>query len=101
MSAFALNQVNSGIPEGGLVPKSYYMSPQDFEKDQSPGPHLTDSSCYQSISLNKSQVRHSTKQMARLVIITRGEQNSSLRHKQTCRLCTFPIKFTLEILFAQ
>ena len=46
----------SGIPEGGLVPKSYYMSPQDFEKDQSPGPHLTDSSCYQSISLNKSQV---------------------------------------------
>ena len=59
-----LNQVNSGIPEGGLVPKSYYMSPQDFEKDQSPGPHLTDSSCYQSISLNKSQVIHSTKQMA-------------------------------------
>ena len=46
----------SGIPEGGLVPKSYYMSPQDFEKDQSPGPHLTDNSCYQSISLNKSQV---------------------------------------------
>ena len=46
----------AGIPEGGLVPKSYYMSPQDFEKDQSPGPHLTDSSCYQSISLNKSQV---------------------------------------------
>jgi len=46
----------TGIPEGGLVNKSYYMSPQDFEKDQSPGPHLTDSSCYQSISLNKSQV---------------------------------------------
>ena len=47
---------HTGIPEGGLVNKSYYMSPQDFEKDQSPGPHLTDSSCYQSISLNKSQV---------------------------------------------
>jgi len=47
---------STGIPEGGLVPKSYYMSPQDFEKDQSPGPHLTDNSCYQSISLNKSQV---------------------------------------------
>lgn len=46
----------TGIPEGGLVPKSYYMSPQEFEKDQSPGPHLTDSACYQSISLNKSQV---------------------------------------------
>ena len=44
------------IPEGGLVPKSYYMSSEAFEKDQSPGPHLTDSSCYQSISLNKSQV---------------------------------------------
>jgi len=46
----------TGIPEGGLVPKSFYMSPQEFEKDQSPGPHLTDSSCYQSISLNKAQV---------------------------------------------
>jgi len=46
----------TGIPEGGLVPKCYYMSPQDFEKDQSPGPHLTDCSCYQSISLNKTQV---------------------------------------------
>eukprot|EP00091_Calanus_sinicus_P009746 TRINITY_DN22671_c0_g1_i1.p1 TRINITY_DN22671_c0_g1~~TRINITY_DN22671_c0_g1_i1.p1 ORF type:complete len:113 (-),score=10.15 TRINITY_DN22671_c0_g1_i1:120-458(-) len=31
------------------------MSPQEFEKDQSPGPHLTDTSCYQSISLNKAQ----------------------------------------------
>ena len=48
----------SGIPEGGIIPKSYYMSPQDFEKDQSPGPPLTDSSCYQSISLNKSQASH-------------------------------------------
>jgi len=46
----------TGIPEGGLVPKSFYMSPQEFEKDQSPGPHLTDTSCYQSISLNKAQV---------------------------------------------
>eukprot|EP00092_Neocalanus_flemingeri_P014563 GFUD01015712.1.p1 GENE.GFUD01015712.1~~GFUD01015712.1.p1 ORF type:complete len:748 (+),score=196.06 GFUD01015712.1:565-2808(+) len=46
----------TGIPEGGLVPKSFYMSPTEFEKDQSPGPHLTDSSCYQSISLNKAQV---------------------------------------------
>ena len=49
----------SGIPEGGLVPKSFYMSPQDFEKDQSPGPHLTETSCYQSISLNKAQVQYS------------------------------------------
>jgi len=48
----------TGIPEGGLVPKSFYMSPQEFEKDQSPGPHLTDSSCYQSISLNKAQDSH-------------------------------------------
>eukprot|EP00090_Calanus_glacialis_P033491 TRINITY_DN5564_c0_g1_i1.p1 TRINITY_DN5564_c0_g1~~TRINITY_DN5564_c0_g1_i1.p1 ORF type:complete len:748 (-),score=209.54 TRINITY_DN5564_c0_g1_i1:285-2528(-) len=46
----------TGIPEGGLVPKSFYMSHQEFEKDQSPGPHLTDTSCYQSISLNKAQV---------------------------------------------
>jgi len=47
---------NTGIPEGGLVPKSFYMSPQEFEKDQSPGPHLLENSCYNSISLNKGQV---------------------------------------------
>jgi len=47
---------NTGIPEGGLVPKSFYMTPQEFEKDQSPGPHLMDNSCYHSISLNKGQV---------------------------------------------
>jgi hypothetical protein len=47
---------NTGIPEGGLVPKSLYMTPQEFEKDQSPGPHLMDNSCYQSIALNKGQV---------------------------------------------
>jgi len=46
----------TGIPEGGLVPKSFYMSPQEFEKDQSPGPHLMDNSCYHSISLNKGQI---------------------------------------------
>merc|ERR1719354_845887 len=32
------------------------MTPQEFEKDQSPGPHLMDNSCYQSIALNKGQV---------------------------------------------
>lgn len=47
---------NTGIPEGGLVPKSFYMTPQEFEKDQSPGPHLMDNSCYHSVSLNKGQV---------------------------------------------
>lgn len=47
---------NTGIPEGGLVPKSFYMTPQEFEKDQSPGPHLTDNSCYYSVSLNKGQM---------------------------------------------
>lgn len=47
---------NTGIPEGGIVPKSLYMTPQEFEKDQSPGPHLMDNSCYQSIALNKGQV---------------------------------------------
>ena len=46
----------TGIPEGGLVPKSFYMSVQDFEKDQSPGPHLMDNSCYQSTTLHKGQV---------------------------------------------
>jgi len=36
------------IPEGGLVPKSYYMSVEEFEKDQSPGPHLLEDSIYSS-----------------------------------------------------
>ena len=38
------------IPEGGLVPKSYYMSLEEFEKDQSPGPHLLEDSIYNSTS---------------------------------------------------
>ena len=43
----------TGIPEGGLVPKSFYRSPQEFEKDQSPGSHLLDSSCYQFFLLSQ------------------------------------------------
>ena len=38
------------IPEGGLVPKSYYMPVEEFEKDQSPGPHLLEDSFYNSAS---------------------------------------------------
>ena len=38
------------IPEGGLVPKSFYMSVEEFEKDQSPGPHLLEDSIYNSTS---------------------------------------------------
>ena len=38
------------IPEGGHVPKSYYMSVEEFEKDQSPGPHLLEDSIYNSTS---------------------------------------------------
>ena len=49
------------IPEGGLVPKSYYMSSEAFEKDQSPGPnHFLEESFYHSMSLSKGQVRTST-----------------------------------------
>ena len=45
------------IPEGGLVPKSYYMSSEAFEKDQSPGPnHFLEESFYHSMSLSKGQV---------------------------------------------
>ena len=36
------------VPEGGIVPKSYYMSEEEFVKDQSPGPHLLDGSIYSS-----------------------------------------------------
>ena len=38
------------VPEGGLVPKTYYMSVEEFEKDQSPGPHLLEDSFYNSAS---------------------------------------------------
>ena len=44
------------IPEGGLVPKSYYMSVEEFEKDQSPGPHLLEDSIYNSTSREYSRV---------------------------------------------
>merc|ERR1719237_746631 len=45
------------IPEGGLVPKSYYMSSEAFEKDQSPGPnHFLEESFYHSMSLSKGQM---------------------------------------------
>ncbi len=40
--------LNPDIPEGGIVPKSYYMSVEEFEKDQSPGPHLLEGSIYSS-----------------------------------------------------
>jgi hypothetical protein len=45
------------IPEGGLVPKSFYMSVEAFEKDQSPGPHFLEESFYHSMSLSKGQVQ--------------------------------------------
>ena len=44
------------IPEGGLVPKSYYMPVEEFEKDQSPGPHLLEDSFYNSAS-SMSQIQ--------------------------------------------
>ena len=40
--------MHTEVPEGGIVPKSYYMSVEEFEKDQSPGPHLLEGSIYSS-----------------------------------------------------
>uniref|UniRef100_A0A0K2VA77 Uncharacterized protein n=1 Tax=Lepeophtheirus salmonis TaxID=72036 RepID=A0A0K2VA77_LEPSM len=48
------------FPEGGLVPKSYYMSEEDFEKDQSPGPRFLEESYYHSTSLSRGQVHEGT-----------------------------------------
>ncbi len=45
------------IPEGGLVPKSFYMSVEEFVKDQSPGLHLLEELFYHSMSLSKGQVK--------------------------------------------
>lgn len=46
----------TAIPEGGLVPKSYYMSAEEFVKDQSPGPAFLEESFYHSTSLSRGQV---------------------------------------------
>ncbi len=47
----------TNIPEGGLVPKSYYMSVEEFEKDQSPGPHLLEDSIYNSTARKISNIK--------------------------------------------
>ena len=49
-------QARTDIPEGGIVPKSHYMPVEEFEKDQSPGPHFLEESFYHSTSLSKGQV---------------------------------------------
>ncbi|GIZ05011.1 SEC14-like protein 1 [Caerostris extrusa] len=43
------------ICEGGLVPKSFYMSVEDYEKEKAEGHHLFDDSMYHVISLLKGQ----------------------------------------------
>jgi len=43
------------LSDGGIIPKSYYMSMEDFEKDQSPGPHLEDST-YSSTTCKFNQM---------------------------------------------
>ncbi len=47
----------TNIPEGGLVPKSYYMSVEEFEKDQSPGPHLLEDSIYNSTACKIANIK--------------------------------------------
>ena len=44
------------ICEGGLVPKSFYMSVEEYEKEKAEGHHLFDDSMYHVISLAKGQV---------------------------------------------
>jgi len=47
----------SSIPEGGVVPKSYYMSEEEYLREKSEGKKiLIDDSMYQSVSLQKGQV---------------------------------------------
>jgi hypothetical protein len=46
------------IPEGGIVPKSYYMSEEEFVKDQSPGPHLLVTMSYNLFSLLSTVLRN-------------------------------------------
>lgn len=43
------------ICEGGLVPKSFYMSVEEYEKEKAEGHHLFDDSMYHVISLAKGQ----------------------------------------------
>jgi len=46
-------RISVEMSEGGLVPKSYYMSMEEFEKDQSPGPHWLEESTYNSTTRMK------------------------------------------------
>lgn len=46
----------ANICEGGLVPKSYYMSEEEYERERAQGSRLFDDSMYHSVSLGKGQV---------------------------------------------
>lgn len=53
---FLTGESQSKICEGGLVPKSLYMSLEEYEKEKAEGNHLFDDSMYHVISLAKGQV---------------------------------------------
>ncbi|XP_022253439.1 SEC14-like protein 1 [Limulus polyphemus] len=50
----------ANICEGGLVPKSYYMSEEEYERERLQGNRLFDDSMYHSVSLGKGQVHEWT-----------------------------------------
>ncbi|XP_067128421.1 SEC14-like protein 1 isoform X1 [Centruroides vittatus] len=53
---FLGGECQTTIPEGGLVPKTYYMSDEEYEREKAEGHHLFDDSMYHSVSMAKGQV---------------------------------------------
>lgn len=53
---FLGGECQSSISEGGLVPKTFYMSVEEYEKEKAEGNHLFDDSMYCVVSLVKGQV---------------------------------------------
>ncbi|KAH6943759.1 hypothetical protein HPB50_026935 [Hyalomma asiaticum] len=46
----------TSIPDGGLIPKTFYMSEEDYEREKADGMHLFDDTMYHSVSLARGQV---------------------------------------------
>ncbi|XP_064478235.1 SEC14-like protein 1 [Ornithodoros turicata] len=46
----------TSIPDGGIIPKNFYMSEEDYEREKAEGFHLFDDTMYHSVSITRGQV---------------------------------------------
>lgn len=52
---FLGGECKATIPEGGLVPKTFYMSEEEYEREKAEGHNFFDDSMYHSVSIVKGQ----------------------------------------------